>query len=103
MYICTISKDFTGFSAIVPKITVNEIIAINGDKVTLTLNWGEPFNNLDPIVNYTVSCLGDDKHSSDIGLGGRAFFCTLFYFVRYFSHLRHMLIVAHVPTLFNIH
>ena len=21
---------------------------------------GEPFNNLDPIVNYTVSCSGDD-------------------------------------------
>ena len=25
----------------------------------LTLSWGEPFNNLDPIVNYTVSCSGD--------------------------------------------
>ena len=23
------------------------------------LSWGEPFNNLDPIVNYTVSCSGD--------------------------------------------
>ena len=31
---------------------------IDGD-VTLTLSWGEPFNNLDPIVNYTVSCSGD--------------------------------------------
>ena len=28
--------------------------------VTLTLSWGEPFNNLDPIVNYTVSCSGDN-------------------------------------------
>ena len=27
--------------------------------VTLALSWGEPFNNLDPIVNYTVSCSGD--------------------------------------------
>ena len=27
--------------------------------ITLTLSWGEPFNNLDPIVNYTVSCSGD--------------------------------------------
>ena len=27
--------------------------------VTLTLSWGEPFNNFDPIVNYTVSCSGD--------------------------------------------
>ena len=31
---------------------------IDGD-VTLTLSWGEPFNNFDPIVNYTVSCSGD--------------------------------------------
>ena len=31
----------------------------NGNSVTLTLSWGEPFNNLDPIVNYTVSCSGD--------------------------------------------
>ena len=29
-----------------------------GNNVTLTLSWGEPFNNLDPIVNYTVSCSG---------------------------------------------
>ena len=28
-----------------------------GDNVTITmLSWGEPFNNLDPIVNYTGSC-----------------------------------------------
>ena len=41
-------------------ITVDEnTININGDNVTLTLSWGEPFNNLDPIVNYTVSCSGD--------------------------------------------
>ena len=32
---------------------------INGNIVTLTLNWEEPFNNFDPIVNYTVSCSGD--------------------------------------------
>ena len=25
----------------------------------LTLSWGEPFNNFDPILNYTVSCSGD--------------------------------------------
>ena len=41
----------------VPNVTVNDsTININGDIVTLTLKWGEPFNNLDPIVNYTVSC-----------------------------------------------
>ena len=41
----------------VPGVTVT--ININGNNVTLTLSWGEPFNNLDPIVNYTVSCSGD--------------------------------------------
>ena len=34
-------------------------ININGNIVTLTLRWRAPFNNLDPIVNYTVSCSGD--------------------------------------------
>ena len=38
-------------------VTVDE--NINGNNVTLTLNWREPFNNFDPIVNYTVSCSGD--------------------------------------------
>ena len=37
---------------------VNHTININGNNVTLTLSWGEPFNNLDPIVNYTVLCSG---------------------------------------------
>ena len=36
-----------------------EGIDINGNNVTLTLNWGEPFNNFDAIVYYTVSCSGD--------------------------------------------
>ena len=44
----------------VPSVTVDDsTININGNIVTLTLNWGEPFNNLDPIVNYTVSCSDD--------------------------------------------
>ena len=52
------------FIAGVPKITPNiavddNTININRNKVTLTLSWREPFNNLDPIVNYTVSCSGD--------------------------------------------
>ena len=34
-------------------------IKIVNISITLTLSWGEPFNNLDPIVNYTVSCSGD--------------------------------------------
>ena len=36
-----------------------DTITLNDDNVTLTLSWGEPFNNFDPIVNYTVSCSGD--------------------------------------------
>ena len=44
----------------VPGVKVDDsAININGNNVTLTLSWGEPFNNLDPIVNYTVSCSGD--------------------------------------------
>ena len=46
----------------VPGVTVNDnTININGNNVTLglTLSWEEPFNNLDPIVSYTVSCSGD--------------------------------------------
>ena len=51
--------NFVGVPAIVPDITIDNIaININGKNVTLTLSWGEPFNNHDPIVNYTVSCSG---------------------------------------------
>ena len=45
--------------AMVPDVTVNDNINISENIVTLTLSWGEPFNNFDPIVNYTVSCSGD--------------------------------------------
>ena len=48
----------TGVPAMVPDVTFDDI-NFNGNIVTLTLSWGEPFNNLDPIVNYTVSCSGD--------------------------------------------
>ena len=34
---------------------------VNRSNLTITLSWGEPFNNLDPIVNYTVSCSGDNR------------------------------------------
>ena len=44
----------------VPYVAVDRI-KINGNNKGLTraLSWGEPFNNFDPIVNYTVSCSGD--------------------------------------------
>ena len=40
-------------------IVDNNTIDINGNNVNLTLSWEEPFNNFDPILNYTVSCSGD--------------------------------------------
>ena len=44
----------------VPDVVVDDgTVNINGTIVTFTLSWGEPFNYLDPIVNYTVSCSGD--------------------------------------------
>ena len=50
----------TGVPLKVPNVTIDEnTININGNNITFTLSWGEPFNNLDPIVNYTVSCSGD--------------------------------------------
>jgi len=48
----------TGVPAMVPGVKVIKN-TINGNIVTLKLSWGEPFNSLDPIVNYTVSCSGD--------------------------------------------
>ena len=48
----------TGVPERVPNVMFDELI-IDGSIVTLTLSWGEPFNNLNPIVNYTVSCSGD--------------------------------------------
>jgi len=57
---CTLVVLFiiTGVPAMVPGLIADKN-TLNGNTVTLTLSWGEPFNNLDPIVNYTVSCSGD--------------------------------------------
>ena len=44
----------------VPNAKIDDsTININGNSIILTLSWREAFNNLDPIVNYTVSCSGD--------------------------------------------
>ena len=56
-YMC-IYTIITGVPRMVPNVTVNN--STNGNSLTITLSWGEPFNNLDPIVSYTVSCSGDD-------------------------------------------
>ena len=47
----------TGVPGMVRNVVVD--YSTNWNNVTLTLSWREPFNNLDPIVNYTVSCSGD--------------------------------------------
>ena len=63
MYVCMKESMilFTGVPKTVPYVTVDKnTISINGNNVTLTLIWGEPFNNLDPIVKYTVSCSDND-------------------------------------------
>lgn len=55
--VCTTSCFITG----VPEMISNVIVDnnTNENNVTFTLSWREPFNNLDPIMNYTVSCSGD--------------------------------------------
>ena len=40
-------------------MVITDSIILDDDNVILTLSWEEPFNNLDPIVNYIVSCSGD--------------------------------------------
>ena len=53
---------FLDVPEMVPNVTIDDnTININGNIVTLTLSWGEPFNNLDPIMHYTVtvSCSDD--------------------------------------------
>ena len=46
----------------VPVISViNQSISNDGDKVTLTLNWDEPFDNFNPVLSYTVSCIGNSS------------------------------------------
>ena len=46
-----------GVPAEVPDVTV--VLNANKNKSAHILSWEEPFNNFNPIVNYTVSCSGD--------------------------------------------
>ena len=38
---------------------ITDRVTINDMMFNLTLSWGEPFNNFDPILSYTVSCSSD--------------------------------------------
>ena len=59
-YVCCYYLSIAGVPAMVSNVKIYyNTININENNVTLRLSWGEPFNNLDPIVNYTVSCSGD--------------------------------------------
>ena len=46
-----------GVPAVVPNVKL--VLNFTRNNITVTLSWEEPFNNLDPIMNYTVSCSGD--------------------------------------------
>ena len=66
MYWCVVNDLITGVPAMVAGVTVNKrTVNINGNNVTLTMSWREPFNNLNPIANYTVSCSSDDRYPRD--------------------------------------
>ena len=56
----------------VPNVTVTVNNQSNGSIIILRLSWGEPFNNLDPIVNYTVSCSGDVTCPSNFTINNTA-------------------------------
>ena len=44
----------------VPNVGIDDnSINVNETRVTLTLSWGEPFNNFATITSYIVSCSGD--------------------------------------------
>jgi len=38
---------------------VADSTTLEGNTLNITLSWGEPFSNFDPINNYTVTCSGD--------------------------------------------
>ena len=46
-------------------MVVNNSVTLDNNTVNLTLSWGEPFNNFDPIISYIVRCSGDDSCPSD--------------------------------------
>ena len=58
-YLHKCCKFITGVPGVIPSVAANIGAVSIKRKVTLTLSWGEPFNYLDLIANYTVSCSGD--------------------------------------------
>ena len=69
----------TGVPEMVSNVTVDDnLIKINENIVTIKLIWEEPFNNLDPILYYTVtmSCSGDDWCSLTFNITGNSVIIT---------------------------
>jgi len=56
-----IPDDVSGVMVDKESITITE-----SNNITFTLVWSEPFNNFDPIINYTISCSGDPSCPQDI-------------------------------------
>jgi len=44
-------------SRVVGISVIRELISVDGDNVTLALTWSKPFDNFNPILSYTVSCI----------------------------------------------
>ena len=72
----TIIHTYVGVPPVVPHLSIVGNAVTNGHSITLTLSWGEPFNNLDPIVNYTVSCSGDVACPSNFTTTTRSYTIT---------------------------
>ena len=62
--LCTCHMYITAAPDQVPMVAVFRI-TVENNVANATLSWGEPFNNFDPIISYTVSCLGDDQCPED--------------------------------------
>ena len=68
MYACYLIKllmwyNYSGLAVAVPGPVPNLMIIPDSirhmeNMRNITLSWGEPFNNFDPITNYTVTCSG---------------------------------------------
>ena len=55
---------------------IENSVRVNGSCVTLTLRWEEPLSYFGPIINYTVSCLGDVKNFTTTDSTARSYTIT---------------------------
>ena len=56
MHLCTYIHISTAAPANIINVMVDlNTVNIHNNNVSFTLNWDEPFDNFDPIVNYTIT------------------------------------------------